>query len=109
MTRADGWRVRGKLGMWVSWMGAWVDERLVLRCPERGWGPNPAQSPGPGEKQWCDRHLGAESARPGRAEGQGGVPRDVQVSSLEAWDDPGIIRDEWSRGEGDESFLDLGA
>lgn len=27
-------------------MGAWMDEWLVLRCPERGWGPSPAQSSG---------------------------------------------------------------
>lgn len=45
----------------------------------------------------------------GGLRGRQGVPRDAQVSSLEAWEDPGIIRDEWFGREGDESFLDLGA
>ena len=79
----DGWRVKGK---WLDggWLGKWMDEWLVLRCPERGWRLNPAQSSAHGEKWWFDRYLGAESARPGRTEGQGRVLCDAQVSSLEA-------------------------
>lgn len=62
-------------------------------------GPEPSTEQwGHGEKQWFDRHLGAESARLGRAEGQGGVQSDVQVSSLEAWEDSGIIGEEWVWG-----------
>ena len=83
-------------------MGVWVDEWLVLRCPDGGWGLNIVQSSGHGEKQWFNRHFGAESTRFGRPEGQGRVQSDVQVSSLGAWKDPAIIREEWFRRKGDE-------
>lgn len=68
----------------MAWMGVWVDEWLVLRCSEGGWGLNTAQSSGHGEKQWFDRHFGTESARLGRAEAKRRVQSDVQVSSLRA-------------------------
>lgn len=90
-------------------MGKWVDEWLVLRCSEPGWDLNPEQSSGHGEKLWFDRHLWAESAKLERAEGQGVVRSDVQVSSLEAWEDPGIIREEWFGEKGDGVHIGHGA
>lgn len=86
-----------------------MDEWLVLRCSEPGWDLNPEQSSGHGEKLWFDRHLRAESAKLERAEGQGVVRSDVQVSSLEAWEDPGIIREEWFGEKGDGVHIGHGA